>query len=84
MKLPSRLRQLTRTAIGLRKSEGISPEELQALVTRENVLVLSVGMLSNGGIDDRLPGEQRGASLTNLAVAVEGVPKTRAVVTHCG
>jgi hypothetical protein len=84
MKLPSRLRQLTRTAIGLRRSESITPEELQALVTREDVLVLSVGMLSNGGIDDRLPGEQRGASLTNLAAAVENVPKTRAVVTHCG
>jgi predicted dinucleotide-utilizing enzyme len=84
MKLPGRIRQLTRTALGLRKSEGISPEELQALVAREDVLVLSVGMLSNGGIDDRLPGEQRAASLANLAAAVEGVPKTRAVVTHCG
>ena len=84
MKLPSRIRQLTRTAIGLRKSEPITPEALHALAAREEVLVLSVGMLSNGGMDDRLPGEQRAASLTNLAAAVEGVPKTRAVVTHCG
>ena len=84
MKLPSRVRSLARTAIGLRKSEAISPAELQALAAREDVLVLSVGMLSNGGADDRLPGEQRAASLSNLADAVAGVPKTRAVVTHCG
>jgi predicted dinucleotide-utilizing enzyme len=84
MKLPSAIRQLTRTAIGLRKSEAITPVELQALAAREDVLVLSVGMLSNGGKDDRLPGEQREASLSNLAHAVAGVPKTRAIVTHCG
>jgi hypothetical protein len=83
MKLPSRVRSLARTAIGLRKSEGISPADLQALAAREDVLVLSVGMLSNGSGDDRLPGEQRAASLANLADAVAGVPKTRAVVTHC-
>lgn len=84
MKLPSTIRQLTRTAIGLRKSEAITPVELQALAAREDVLVLSVGMLSNGGIDDRLPGEQRATSLAKLADAVAGVPRTRAVVTHCG
>ena len=84
MKLPGRIRSLTRTAIGLRKSEAISPEDLHALAAREEVLVLSVGMLSNGGVDERLPGEQRATSLTNLASAVEGVPKTRAIVTHCG
>ena len=84
MKLPAAVRQLTRTAIGLRKSEGISPEELQALAARENVLVLSVGMVSNGGIDERLPGEQRAASLTNLAASVANEPKDRLIVTHCG
>lgn len=84
MKLPGRIRQLTRTAMGLRKSEAITPEALHALAAREDVLVLSVGMLSNGGVDARLPGEQRAASLASLAAAVEGVPKTRAVVTHCG
>jgi hypothetical protein len=84
MKLPGRLRQLTRSAIGLRKSEGITPDALQALAAREPVLVLSVGMLSAGAIDDRLPGEQRGVSLAGLAAAVADVPKTRSIVTHCG
>lgn len=85
MKLPGRLRQLTRTAIGLRKSEALTPEGLQAAVARgEDVLVLSVGMVSNGAIDGRLPGEQRGASLTNLARVVAGVPRERLIVTHCG
>lgn len=84
MKLPGRLRQLTRTAIGLRKSEAISPEDLQTSAAREDVLVLSVGIVSNGAIDKRLPGEQRGASLTNLASVVAGVPKERLIVTHCG
>jgi len=84
MKLPAAIRQLTRTAIGLRKSEAISPEELQALAARENVLVLSVGMLSNGGVDERLPGEQRAVSLTNLAASVANEPKDRPIVTHCG
>ena len=84
MKLPAAIRQLTRTAIGLRKSEGISPEELQALAARENVLVLSVGMLSKGGIDDRLPGEQRAVTLANLAASVANEPRDRPIVTHCG
>ena len=85
MKLPGRLRQITRAAIGLRKSEAISPEALQAAVSRgEDVLVLSVGMVSAGALDDRLPGEQRGASLTNLASVMAGVPKERLIVTHCG
>lgn len=84
MKLPGRLRQLTRTAIGLRESEAISPAALQASAAREDVLVLSVGMVSNGAIDGRLPGEQRGASLTNLARVVAGVPRERLIVTHCG
>jgi predicted dinucleotide-utilizing enzyme len=84
MKFPSQLRRLTRTAIGLRKSEAISPEELHALAAREDVLVLSVGILGDGVIDDRLPGEQRGTSLGGLATAVVNVPKHRAIVTHCG
>ena len=81
MKLPSRIRQLARTAIGLRKSPSISPEALQAL---PDVLVLSVGSVRPGPIDERLPGEQRGVSLVGLAEAVADVPKTRPIVTHCG
>lgn len=84
MKLPTRLRQLTRTAMGLRKSEPITPDELQALAAREEVLVVSVGVLSNGGIDERLPGEQRSASLGNLETVLADVPKHRSIVTHCG
>lgn len=84
MKLPGRIRQLTRTAIGLRKSEALSPAELRAAAAREDVLVLSVGMVSNGSIDERLPGEQRGASLTNLTSVVAGIPRERLIVTHCG
>jgi predicted dinucleotide-utilizing enzyme len=84
MKLPSSVRKITRLGLGLRKSEGISPTELQALAAREDVLVLSVGMLSNGGIDERLPGEQRTTSLANLAATVAGVSKARSIVTHCG
>jgi len=84
MKFPSRMRQLTRRAIGLGKSTSISPEELQTLAAREDVLVLSVGMVRDGAIDDRLPGEQRGVSLTNLVSMVEAVPKDRPIVTHCG
>lgn len=84
MKLPGRLRQLARTAIGLRKSEPITPSELQALAAREEVVVLSVGMMSNGPVDERLPGVQRSASLSNLATVLADVPKHRAIVTHCG
>jgi len=84
MKLPAKLRQITRTAIGLRKSASISPAELQAAAAREDVLVLAVGMVSNGALDERLPGEQRGASLTNLAEICAGVPRDRLIVAHCG
>lgn len=84
MKFPNRLRKLARTAIGLRRSEAITPEDLHVLAAREDVLVLSVGILSNGPIDARLPGEQRGVSLVNLAAAVTAVPKDRSIVTHCG
>ena len=84
MKLPPRIRQLTRSAIGLRKSESITPAELQSLAAREPVLVLSVGILGDGAPDPRLPGEQRGTSLARLASAVADVPKERSIVTHCG
>ncbi len=84
MKFPPRLRQLTRTALGLGTSTSITPEALHDLAEREDVLVLSVGIVSAGAIDARLPGEQRGTSLANLAAAVGGVPKDRPIVTHCG
>lgn len=84
MKLPGRIRQLTRTALGLRKSEAITPAELQTLVSREEVIVVSVGIMSNGAADERLPGVQRSASLGNLAAVLADVPKHRAIVTHCG
>ncbi len=84
MKLPSRIRQLTRTAFGLRGSESIAPADLHAFATREDVLVLAIGNLSAGALDDRLPGEQRGTSLANLAASVANVPKDRLIVTYCG
>jgi hypothetical protein len=79
MKAPARLRQFARIAIGAGKSESIKPEELQQLAAREDVLVLAFGP-----IDDRLPGEQRSTSMSNLERDVAGVSKTRPIVTHCG
>ncbi|MDQ3367164.1 MAG: hypothetical protein M3680_17210 [Myxococcota bacterium] len=84
MKLPARLRQLTRATLGLRGVASISPSALHQLAATEDVLVLSVGVVARGAIDERLPGEQRTASLTALAAAVADVPRGRAIVTHCG
>ena len=80
MKLPARIRQLTRTAIGLQRSEAITPAELQAAAAREAVLVVTLGRAS----DPRLPGEQRTASLGNVAQICAGVPRDRLIVAHCG
>ena len=84
MKFHPRIRQLTRNAIGLGKSESISPEDLHALAARENVLVLSIGHYFMPSIDPRLPGEQRAVMLRDLAATVDGVPKDRPIITTCG
>jgi hypothetical protein len=84
VKLPASLRQLTRTTIGLRGAASITPTALHELAAREDVLVLAIGIMTRGTLDARLPGEQRTASLAALHAAVEGVPKQRAIVTHCG
>jgi hypothetical protein len=79
MKLPSSIRKLAQRATGAGKSVGISPRELEIAAKREDVLVLSFG-----DIDDRLPGEQRSATLANLAEICAGVSRARLIVTHCG
>ncbi|MBA3820912.1 MAG: hypothetical protein H0X17_18645, partial [Deltaproteobacteria bacterium] len=63
MKVPARLRQLTRATIGLRGVASISPTALHQLAATEDVLVLGIGVVARGTIDARLPGEQRTASL---------------------
>ena len=53
--------------------------EIEAAARREDVLVLSFG-----DIDDRLPGEQRQATIGNLAQICAGVSRERLIVAHCG
>jgi hypothetical protein len=79
VKLPSSIRKLAQRATGAGKSVGISPEALEAAAKREAVLVLSFGE-----IDDRLPGEQRRATLGDLAAICAGVSRDRLIVAHCG
>lgn len=79
MKLPSSVRKLAQRVTGTGASESISPQALEAAVAREDVLVLAIG-----GVDDRLPGEQRSATMANLADVCAGVPRERLIVTHCG
>lgn len=79
MKLPSSIRKLAQRATGTGKSEAISPVELAAAAKREDVLVLAIGEL-----DDRLPGEQRRATVANLAEICAGVSRDRLIVAHCG
>ncbi len=84
LKLPTRVRQITRATIGLRGAASIDPEALQTLAGSQRVLLLGIGNVSAGATDPRLPGEQRAASLFGLAAAVADVPKDRVIVTHCG
>ena len=84
MKLPTAVRQVTRTMIGVRAAEPIGPAQLQALARREDVVVVAVGMLAAGHIHAALPGEQRAASLASLATVLADVPHDRAIVLHCG
>lgn len=84
LKLPSRVRQLTRATIGLRGAESIDPEALQTLAASQPVLLIGIGNMTAGVTDPRLPGEQRTASLLGLAAAVADIPKDRVIVTHCG
>ncbi len=84
LKLPTRVRHLTRATIGLRGAESIDPEELQTLAASQRVLLIGIGNVSAGTTDARHPGEQRTASLLGLAAAVADVPKDRVIVTHCG
>ncbi len=84
MKLPATARRLTRRSIGMSRAQAITPEALHDLSGREHVLVIGVGMLRAGSQDPRLPGEQRTASLITLASVIEDVPRSRAIVLHCG
>lgn len=84
MKLPAVARKLTRKSIGAGRARAISPEALHELASREDVVVIGVGMLRAGTSDPRLPGEQRVASLLTLARTVEDVPRQRAIALHCG
>ena len=84
MKLPLSARKLTRRAIGLGAARPITPTELHALVAREEVIVVGVGIISAGALDPRLPGIQRAASLLSLRSALADVPRQQAIVLHCG
>ena len=84
MKLPARARSLARRSLGMGRAEAIAPEALLELVAREPVVVISVGMVTDGALDPRLPGVQRVASLRTLARAVADLPRERAIVLHCG
>ena len=84
MKLPSAARKLTRRTMGMGRATAIAPEALRELSEREDVLVIGVGMMRDGAIDERLPGEQRTASLISLASVVDGVAHDRPIVLHCG
>ena len=81
MKLPAGIRSLSRRALGMGRAEAIAPEQLAALA---EPLVVGVGLVRDGVIDSRLPGEQRTASLLTLARVVADVPKQRPIVLHCG
>jgi hypothetical protein len=79
MKLPPSIRKLAQRVSGAGKAVGITPTDLEAAARREDVLVLSLG-----DIDDRLPGEQRQATIGNLAQICAGVSRERLIVAHCG
>jgi hypothetical protein len=84
MKIPARLRQLTRRTLGMGAAESLDPEGLHELAAREPVIVVGIGLVRPGAIDARLPGEQRTASLVNLSSVLADVPKDRPIVLHCG
>lgn len=84
MKLPAGARKFARRTMGMGRSQPIAPEALHELAAREDVLVISVGMVRPGTTDPRLPGEQRTASLASLATVLEDVPHTRPIILHCG
>lgn len=81
MKLPAAVRDLSRRALGMGRAEAIAPDQLAALV---DPVVVGVGIVRDGAIDPRLPGEQRTASLVTVARVVADVPKQRPIVLHCG
>jgi hypothetical protein len=84
VKLPAGARRLARRTIGIGRAEPISPTALHVLASRDDVVVIGVGILGAGAIDPRLPGEQRTASLASLPSVVADLPRERAIVLHCG
>jgi len=83
-KLPPSVLKLTRQAISMGSANSISPETLQIMAHEERVVVIGLGLVQRGPLDDRLPGEQRAASLLSLKDTVADLPRQQAIVLHCG
>src|SRR5262245_60499845 len=83
-KLPAGARRLARRSIGIGRAQPISATALHELASRDDVVVIGVGMLGPGAIDPRLPGEQRTASLSSLPSVVADLARDRVIVLHCG